>query len=81
MPKLKQLNLTIDGNLADKLTSLKVQTSISKRALLEQAIKLLADKYDTMGLYHERGFVNENFLALSESAMDRYGKTMKKLAE
>lgn len=77
----KQLSLNIDSRLADRLTKLKLKTHVSKKALVEQGIRLLLEKYEQLGNYYDSGTVNEDFIRLAESQMTEYKATMKKLAE
>jgi len=77
----KQLSLNIDSRLADKLTKLKLKTHVSKKALIEQGIRMLLEKYEQLGNYYNSGAVNEDFIRLADSGIAEYNATMKKLAE
>ena len=78
---LAQLNVSVEKKLIDRLDALKEKTKVSKKALVEQALQLLSEKYDQANKYYDAGYVTDNFLKVADSVMDRYDATMKKLAE
>ena len=77
----KQLNSTIDAKLLDELEQLKEKTKVPKKALIEEAIRLLIQQYRAMTAVYKDGVVDKQFIALVDEKMKQYDQTMKKLAE
>ena len=77
----QQLNVEIDTNLLNDLEDLKKRTRVSKRALVEQAIRLLIEQYRSMASVYKNGVVDHQFVMMVNETMKQYGQVMKKLAQ
>ena len=76
----QQLNTSIDAKLLNELDELKNKTQVPKRALVEQAIRLLLQQYRSLSAVYKNGVVDQQFMLMADSAMKQYDNTMKKLA-
>ncbi len=77
----RQLNSTIDAKLADELELLKEKTKVPKKALIEEAIRLLLQQYRSLTAIYKNGAVDKQFIEMVNDKMKQYDQTMKKLAE
>ena len=77
----EQLNAQIDSKLLNALDDLKDKTKVSKKALVEQAIRLLLEQHRSMSAVYKNGVVDANFITMIDQSMKPYDQTMKKLAE
>lgn len=76
----QQLNVEIDAKLIDDLEDLKKRTKVPKRALVEQALRMLVEQYRSMAAVYKNGIVDNQFVAMVNETMKQYGQAMKKLA-
>ena len=76
----QQLNVEIAAKLLNDLEDLKKRTKVSKRALVEQALRLLIEQYRTMAAVYKNGVVDNQFVMMVNETMKQYGQAMKKLA-
>ena len=81
MQATQQLNAEIDSKLLNELEELKNKTKVSKKALVEQAIRLLLEQYRSMTAVYKNGIVDQQFMMMVDTAMKQYDQTMKKLAK
>lgn len=81
MELTQQLNTAIDSKLIDELEELKKKTKVPKRALVEEAIRLLLEQYRSLTSVYKNGVVDKQFIGMVETAMKQYDQTMKKLAK
>ncbi len=81
MQATQQLNAEIDAKLLNELEELKNKTKVSKKALVEQAIRLLLEQYRSMTAVYKNGIVDQQFMMMVDTAMKQYDQTMKKLAK
>ena len=77
----QQLNAEIDAKLLNDLEELKNKTKVSKKALVEQAIRLLLEQYRSMTAVYKNGIVDQQFMSMVSEVMKQYDQTMKKLAQ
>ena len=77
----QQLNAEIDAKLLNDLEELKNKTKVSKRALVEQSLRLLIEQYRTMSAVYKNGVVDNQFVMMVNETMRQYGQAMKKLAQ
>ena len=77
----QQLNVEIDAKLLSDLEDLKKRTKVSKRALVEQSLRLLIEQYRTMAAVYKNGVVDNQFVMMVNETMKQYGQAMKKLAQ
>ena len=77
----QQLNAEIDAKLLDDLEDLKNKTKVSKKALVEQAIRLLLEQYRSLTAVYKNGIVDQQFMSMVGEVMKQYDPTMKKLAQ
>jgi len=75
----QQLNVEIDAKLLSDLEDVKQRTKVSKRALVEQAIRILVDQYRSMAAVYKNGVVDAQFIAMVDQTMRQYNQAMKKL--
>ena len=81
MQATQQLNAEIDAKLLNELEELKNKTKVSKKALVEQAIRLLLEQYRSITAVYKNGIVDQQFMMMVDTAMKQYDQTMKKLAK
>ena len=77
----QQLNAQIDAGLLNQLDELKEKTRVPKKALIEQAIRLLLEQYKSLSAVYKGGVVDQQFMSMMDSVMKQYDETMKKLAK
>ena len=80
-PDTQQLNVEIDAKLLNDLEDLKKRTKVSKRALVEQSLRLLIEQYRTMAAVYKNGVVDNHFVMMVNETMQQYGQAIKKLAQ
>ena len=77
----KQLNSTIDAKLVAQLEQLKEKTKVPKKALIEEAIRLLLQQHRSLTAVYKNGVADNQFIAMVDEKMKQYDQTMRKLAE
>jgi hypothetical protein len=77
----QQLNVENNTKMLNYLEDLKKRTKVSKRALVEQAVRLLIEQYRTMATVYKNGVVDNQFIMMVNETMKQYGQAMKKLAQ
>lgn len=76
----QQLNVEIDAKLLGDLEDLKRRTKVSKRALVEQAIRMIVGQYQSMASVYKNGIVDNQFMMMVDQSVKQYGQALKKSA-
>ena len=74
----QQLNVEIDAKLLGDLEDLKRRTKVSKRALVEQAIRMIVGQYQSMASVYKNGIVDNQFMMMVDQSVKQYGQALKK---